>query len=181
MRVPEIWSIDRLLGKWRERRPEPEQSILLVCKANICRSPMAQMLLRQRLVRENLHQKVHVASAGTHVGNGGQLMDPRASRLLREMGVDVLKHRSRPLSRDDYFQFDLILAMDEHNLRHLQNSCPEEQLHKLGLLLQFGPDGLPDVLPDPYFGSIAGFERVFELLDTATRGVLEAIRAELAQ
>ena len=82
--------------------------------------------------------------------------------------------RARRVSSDDFEQFDIILAMDEDNLARLEDEAPEEHRHKLRLFLEFAQSGEREV-PDPYYGGAAGFERVLDLVDEASRGLLEAL------
>lgn len=147
-------------------------SILLVCMANICRSPMACSVARHLVRNAGQAVALEFDSAGTHALPGGKQMDARAKAVLLKRSYEPGKTRSRQISEQDFQHFDLILAMDESNLRELQRQCPPSYQHKLRLLLSFAPDsGVTDV-PDPYYGDTAGFERVLDLCETAIQGLL---------
>lgn len=153
-------------------------SILMVCTANICRSPMAEGLLLLHAGRAGLGRAVVVQSAGTHVGLGGQRPDARAQRAAASVGADLSRMRSRQVQARDFAQHDYILGMDGNNRRYLLEACPAEHAHKLALLMDFAPEtGLAEV-PDPYFGNYAGFERVLELLEAGVAGLLRHVQSQ---
>lgn len=152
--------------------------VLMVCRANICRSPMAEALLAWHLRRAGLQRRVRVDSAGTHVARGGERPDARALRAVASLGADAGRIRSRALLADDFERHDHLVALDGGNHEHLRRSCPPELSHKLHLLLEFAPEtGLVEV-PDPYFGNQAGFERVLELVNAGTAGLLLWLRRQ---
>ncbi|HLO93688.1 MAG TPA: low molecular weight protein-tyrosine-phosphatase [Burkholderiaceae bacterium] len=143
------------------------KSLLLVCTANICRSPMAEAVFKAQAAVLGLGR---VASAGAHASSRPQGMDTRAVAALsrRKYPVDRKWH-SRRIEAEDYLRFDHILAMDLENLDALRRQCPPEQRHKLALLLDLVPDRVGQEVPDPYFGSTAGFENVLDLIELAAR------------
>jgi len=148
-------------------------SLLMVCRHNICRSPMAEGLMRHALKHSGLGWKVKVASAGTHVGVPGQRTDERARTVASEHGVKLGRGRSRAIKPRDFQRFDYIFAMDQENLADLLEICPEAYCEKVQLLVDFsGPGGLVGI-PDPYYGNLNGFEKVFHLVQEAIDGVLE--------
>jgi len=153
-------------------------SILIVCTANICRSPIAQGLLRHMFDVHNVGNQFQVESAGTYVGRGGDSPDPRACQVALGGGFDISDIRSRPVKANDFSTFDYILAVDRDNQQRLLEMCPDEYAHKLKLLAQFAPDLGIDEVPDPYYGNISGFERVFNMLECAARGLLEHLQRE---
>lgn len=138
---------------------------LIVCKANICRSPMALSIALKLVHALGLTQQLLFDSAGTHAG-GNQKPDPRAVAALVKKGYQPPLFRSRRVASKDFELFDAILAMDLANLEHLQKICPPHYLYKLHLLL----DG--DV-PDPYYGPSAGFDHVLTLCE---RGITSWIQ-----
>lgn len=153
-------------------------SVLMVCTANICRSPAAQGILKQLLESELLDGVVEVDSAGTHVFQAGHRPDPRSQKTALQSGIDLSGLRARMVRPDDFARYDYILAMDENNLRHLEKNCPGEFRYKLSLILEFAPElGMREV-PDPYFGNLSGFERVFEMLETASRGLVQQLHKD---
>ena len=127
---------------------------------------VAQQLARNRGWR--------LDSAGTHV-QGAKRMDARAQAVLLKHQYTPGKTRSRQVAAQDFERFDLILAMDEANLAALKRLCPAPLQHKLRLLLSFAPElGVTEV-PDPYFGDLAGFERVLTLVEAGIRGLLAQV------
>ena len=147
--------------------------ILMVCRANICRSPMAEAILRHKLELRGMAGRIQVASAGTHVAAGGAPPDPRVLAVLEKSGISLKPRRSRSIRSTDFEQQRFILAMDEENLAHLQKICPQSLQEKLHLVTSFSDPLPPEGIPDPYFGNPAGFERVRDLLDLALEGFLE--------
>lgn len=153
-------------------------SILMVCRANVCRSPMAEGLLLLRAAREGLGKTLVVQSAGTHVRVGGQRPDARAQRAAAAVGADLGWMRSRQVQGRDFARHDYILGMDESNRRYLLEVCPVEQIRKVALILDFAPETGVAEVPDPYFGNYAGFERVLELLEAGVAGLLRHVQSQ---
>lgn len=151
--------------------------VLMVCMGNICRSPMAHGYF-EHLVREaGLEQHVRVDSAGTHAYHIGNPPDSRAQQTARRRGIDLSRQRARKALREDFHEFDYVLAMDRDNYALLARLCPEGQEHKLRMFLEFAPQLGEREVPDPYYGGAEGFERVFDLVEAAARGLLEEIRS----
>ncbi len=143
--------------------------ILAVCTENLCRSPVAEALLRLHLARVGLGGSVRVDSAGTRVSRPGSRADQRARKVAAAAGVDLGRGRARRIADRDFERCDLILAMDRGNLRDLLARCPEEYRHKLRLVLDaVAKDEVAEV-PDPYYGSLEGFRNVHIMLDDAAR------------
>ena len=147
----------------------------MVCTANICRSPTAHGLLRHLLDLKGLNGRFTVDSAGTHIFQKGLAPDIRAQQVAHEQGIDLSDLRSRKIRPKDFAVYDYILAMDNENYRILQQLCPDEHSHKISMAMEYAPE--PGVLevPDPYFGNIAGFERVFSMLEIAMKGLAEQL------
>jgi len=135
--------------------------ILFVCLGNICRSPMADALLRHKLAERDLADAFEVDSAGTGAWHAGEHPDPRTQDTLRAHGVPVVG-RARQVVTQDFERFDAILAMDRSNLAKLGRMAPQQHAHKLALTLEPTTGG---EVPDPYYGDGDGFERVYRLLD----------------
>lgn len=143
----------------------PKKQILLVCRENICRSPMAEGLLRRELELMGLGREIEVRSAGTQATQPGRHPDQRAERAAAIAGIDLSKIRSSRVTTGDVVRSDLVLAMDDSNLRDLRLLCPEEHQYKISSLLSHAPGQSLQEVPDPYYGSTEGFETVFELLE----------------
>lgn len=149
--------------------------ILLVCLANICRSPMAQSVTEAIARSLATRPAPHVESAGIHVLRGGAPPDPRALAALNRRGYAWGGTRSRELQAEDFERFDLILAMDRSVLTELVRLCPFEHQHKLGLFLDFAAGFRGQEVPDPYFGGEQGFENVLDLCEAGARGLLSEV------
>jgi protein-tyrosine phosphatase len=141
--------------------------VLLVCTENICRSPLAEGLLRHHLQHSGLGDRVKVRSAGTRTSQPGCRPDQRAQRVAAEAGINLGRIRSRRITEQDFVQSDLIVAMDRTNIRDLEEICPRVHRHKISLLLSFQSGLILDEVPDPYYGSVEGFDKVFQLIDAA--------------
>ena len=153
--------------------------VLFVCTGNICRSPMAEGVFRRQVDAAGLSDRIKVASAGTHDYHIGEPPDGRAQKTAAIRGYDISKFRGRQVIRRDLVECDYVLAMDATNLRYLERMCPAEHTHKLKLLLEFSPDATAREVADPYYGSDSDFERVLDLMESASAGLLEHIRGGL--
>lgn len=154
--------------------------VLMVCMGNICRSPTAEGVLRGRLRAAGLERWVAVDSAGTHAYHVGEPPDERSQAHAARRGYDLSPQRARPVEAADFERFDLILAMDWDNLALLQADCPPAQARKLRRLMEFAPDSGSAVVPDPYYGGAAGFERVLDLVEAACDGLVDHLSRTLA-
>lgn len=153
--------------------------VLMVCLGNICRSPTAEAVLREKLRRAGLGDRVVVDSAGTGGWHVGDPPDPRAIAHGRRRGYDLAPLRARRVHVDDFERFDLILAMDEDNLADLEADCPPAHRGKLGLLLDHAHRPPGRIVPDPYPHGPEAFERVLDLVEEACEGLVERLRSKL--
>ncbi len=151
--------------------------ILFVCLGNICRSPTAEGVLRHLLAATAPDLPVEIDSAGTDAYHVGVPPDPRSQRVARNRGIEIGGLRARQVSIEDFRRFDLILAMDQHNLRDLQAIRPADARARLRLFLDYAPQLQRTVVPDPYQGDEADFEAVLDLTEAASRGLIAALRA----
>jgi protein-tyrosine phosphatase len=155
---------------------QDKSSILLVCMGNICRSPTAEGVLRDKLDSAGLVDRVHLDSAGTHDYHVGKAPDRRAQEAARKRGYDLSALRARQVSARDVSEFDLILAMDRDNFESLVRTCPEDQRHKVRLFLSFSSRFTDQEVPDPYYGGSQGFDDVLDMVEDAAEGLIAAIR-----
>jgi protein-tyrosine phosphatase len=160
----------------RMSRTDNRTRILMVCLGNICRSPTAEGVLRAALAKHAPTLQVFVDSAGTAGYHVGDPPDMRSQRAALRRGIDLGPLRARQVSPADFTDFDLILAMDRSNLRDLNALQPADSRATLALFLDYGGD--PDVLevPDPYYGDARDFERVLDLCENASLGVVAALQ-----
>lgn len=150
--------------------------VLMVCLGNICRSPMAHGVFQNLVQESGLADRVEVDSAGTAAFHVGKAPDPRAQETARQHRIDIGGQRARQVDAADFEAFDYVLAMDADNHAVLAALCPPGQEGKLRLFLEFA-EGMPErEVPDPYYGGGAGFQRAFDLIEAASRGLLEEIR-----
>lgn len=156
--------------------PQKKISVLMVCMGNICRSPTAEAVLRQKLVEAGMSREVVVDSVGTHAWHAGEPPDRRAISHARKRGYDLTDLRARVVTRDDFENCDFILAMDWGNLDLLEDQCPEIHRGKLGRLMQHARQHREPVVPDPYQGGAAEFERVLDLVEDACDGFVEFLQ-----
>lgn len=164
-----------LRRKARVPAATPSVRVLLVCMGNICRSPMAEGVLRQRVAERALALPVEIDSAGTHGYHPGAPPDPRAQAAALRRGVDISGQRARRVTPEDFARFDLVLAMDDDNLAALRELAAEEHHPKVRLLLEFAADAGRRSVPDPYYGGTLGFERVLDLVEEAMAGLLDEL------
>jgi protein-tyrosine phosphatase len=168
--------------------PQPRNThgtyrILAVCLGNICRSPTAEVVLREELAVAGLTSAVEVESAGTGDWHLGMAMDQGARAELAERGYDGSRHRARQLDGSWLARFDLILAMDRYNLADLRAMAAEEEAarYRIRLLRSFDPDTpgpgsssadpYGGAVPDPYHGSLEDYALAFDLIRAACIGL----------
>ncbi len=155
----------------------PPKKILLVCLGNICRSPMAEGLLREMAKQRGIN--IQTDSAGTGNSHLGQAPDPRAKAEMRNHGIDISDLRARLFTRADFDRFDLLLAMDRYNLKDMQRLSPSDRhAAKARLMLDWSPDRPGSDVPDPWFGGSEGFGPVHEMLKKAIDALLDEIEHE---
>jgi protein-tyrosine phosphatase len=148
--------------------------VLFVCMGNICRSPIAQGVFEDLLRREGLERVVFVDSAGTGSWHIGSPPDERAQRSASRRGLDLSSQRARRISVDDCVNFDYILTMDEDNYRTVAHLCRGRAAVRP--FLDFAAASPEREVPDPYYGGPEGFERVLDLVEDASEGLLQDIR-----
>lgn len=153
-------------------------SVLFVCMGNICRSPTAQGVFAKLVEDQGLADFIVIDSAGTHAYHIGEPPDARASAAAMNRGIDLSSQQARRVSPDDFERFDYVLAMDKDNYEILARSCPSGYEPRLRLFLEFAPDLEAREVPDPYYGGTSGFERVLDMIEQASAGLLADIRQQ---
>ncbi len=153
-------------------------SILFVCAGNICRSPLAEGIFRHITVNAGRGGEFEIDSAGTGGWHQGDAPDRRSVAVAAENGIDISTQRARRISAEDFDRFDLILAMDEDNLRNLQKFAPPQAADRLHLFSTF-TFGTADDVPDPYYGRREDFEAVYTMLFAGCSRLLETAEGKL--
>ena len=150
-------------------------SVLFVCLGNICRSPTAQGVFEKLLSECGLSEVIEVDSAGCAGYHTGEPPDLRATEAALRRGIDLSRQRGRQVSKRDFEKFDYILAMDEDNLDYLRSIEPLKGKAALKLFLEYAPKLGNREVPDPYYGGATGFERVLDMIEVASLGLLDEI------
>lgn len=157
----------------------PRYRVLFVCMGNICRSPTAEAVFLKALQARGLSGTVDADSAGTAGYHVGEPPDRRAQHAARRRGYDLSSLRARKATSQDFECFDRVLAMDRDVLESLQDICPPERADRLALFMEYAPHFGVDEVPDPYYGGADGFERVLDMVEAASVGLLDAIERTL--
>ncbi|MDQ0582117.1 low molecular weight protein-tyrosine-phosphatase [Streptomyces rishiriensis] len=154
--------------------------VCFVCTGNICRSPMAESVLRARVDDAGLEGLIEVESAGTDDWHEGENADPRALSVLEEHGY-ALSHTARRFASSWFARLDLVIALDSGHLKALRLLAPtEEDAAKIRLLRSYDPAAVDDLdVPDPYYGGLSGFEECLEMVEEASTGLLAAVRHDV--
>lgn len=149
--------------------------VLMVCLGNICRSPLANGLLRDKILLNNL--QVEVDSCGTSSHHVGEQPDERMMETALQYGYDLSDLRSRQFTVDDFDRFDTIYVMDSSNYNNvIRLARSEEDKEKVKLFLNELYSGKNMAVPDPYYGGEQGFEDVYELVDKTTDIIIEKLK-----
>jgi protein-tyrosine phosphatase len=148
--------------------------ILFVCMGNICRSPTAEGVFRKLILEKNLEQFFEIDSAGTHSYHIGSSPDSRTQVEAKKHNVDLSNLRARQVCDLDFEYYDYIIAMDSSNYYDLMSQCPREDQTKISMMLKYIPNTQIESVPDPYFDG--GFDRVFSLLDDASKFFLDELK-----
>ena len=147
--------------------------ILMVCLGNICRSPVAEGILRHKLIEQG-YSHISTDSAGTSSFHVGESPDRRMRATAKENGIDIDDLRARQFVAADFDKFDLIYAMDQSNYNNilaLASSADDEA--KVKMILNEIEPGANKAVPDPYYGGDEGFQIVYDLLDEATDVIID--------
>jgi len=150
--------------------------VLFVCLGNICRSPTAEGVFRKLIQDEGYVADIEIDSAGTHAYHAGEPPDSRAQQTARQRGIDISQLRGRKVLAGDANVFDYVLAMDHENYQNLLRIFPEHEHQKVGLFMQYASQRAEQEVPDPYFGGAGGFDRVLDMIEEASIGLLNNIK-----
>lgn len=153
--------------------------VLMVCLGNICRSPLAEGILRFHLNKSDIGHVI-VDSAGTSGWHSGEHPDARSIKNAAQNGVDISRLISRKFSKSDFDTFDRIYVMDQSNLKDvLALATKDEHKSKVEMLLNVAHPGSNKAVPDPYYGGENGFQEVFELVNEACEVLVKQIQSEM--
>jgi protein-tyrosine phosphatase len=162
--------------------------IALVCLGNICRSPIADVVLNAELADAGLDDVVEATSCGTGTWHLGEPMDARAATVLTAAGYDASRHEARHFGAD-WYDHDLILVMDHQNLADVLSELPSDRHDRVRLFRSYdpevgaagtaGPDDVPPV-PDPFYGGKDGFDEVLAIVRRTARALAAELRASVA-
>lgn len=152
------------------------RSILLVCTANICRSPMAEGVLRKLLTEEGMLDKFEIDSVGTHDYQVGQPPFETAVECAKKRGYEIVHLVSRMIRPDDFDHFDYILGMDKTNIENLRTIAPTRSKQKIELLLEYGDKYQGKEIPDPFKKPMKDFEIVLDMIEDGCRGLVGLLK-----
>ena len=148
--------------------------ILFICHGNICRSPMAEFVMKDMVRKAGLENQFHIASAATSGEELGNPVYPPARRKLAEHGIDCSGKTARRLRKSDYTQYDLLIGMDQANLRNMHRMCGGDPEGKLHLLLDF--TNRPGNVADPWY--TGDFETTWRDVEQGCQGLLQELAQE---
>ncbi len=151
-------------------RADGRYRIGVVCLGNICRSPMADVVLTERVAEAGLDDRVEVSSCGTGDWHIGHPMDRRAAATLAAAGYDPTRHRAQQFAGSWLEEYDVLLAMDTQNRADVGTS------DRVLMFRDFDPVEPGSDVPDPYYGGDSGFEEVLAMVERTSAGIVEALR-----
>ena len=152
-------------------------NVLFVCLGNICRSPTAEGVFRHLVAEAGYSDKIRTDSSGMAGWHTGNPPDERSQAAARRRGIEIGDLRARQTTAGDFEVYDYILAMDRQNMADLIDLCPPGREDRLHMMLDFANSPDTAEVPDPYYGD-SGFDLVLDLVENASRGLLDHIRAK---
>ena len=153
--------------------------ILFVCTGNICRSPTAEGVMRERVAALELGNKIMVDSAGTHAYHVGEAPDQRSVATAKKRGILIDGLRARKVEAGDFHEFDLILGLDYEHVQHLRRLAPSNAKAKTELFLEYAGHSREKEVPDPYYSDQQHFEYVLDLIESGVDPLIEKVKLEL--
>jgi protein-tyrosine phosphatase len=159
------------------QHPGSPYTVLMVCLGNICRSPMAQVVLTDKLLKAGLAERARVRSCGTGNWHVGEEMDARAAATLTASGYDASLHRAAHFDSSEFETADVILAMDKANLRDIGRlATTDSQLDRVLMFRSFDPHAGGDLeVPDPWYGDRDGFADVLAMVERTTDVLVQKV------
>ena len=148
-------------------------SVLFVCTGNICRSPTAEALFRDRVKKKGINAAYD--SAGTFGYHVGEPPDRRAIDIARNNGVDMSDLVARKINDNDFNEFDYVIAMDKGHERTMKTMIPEVHHSKIRLFLDFHDKYKGMDIPDPYYGDLDGFKKTYDLIEEGVDALISEI------
>ncbi len=155
---------------------KPTISVLFVCLGNICRSPSCEGVFRKLALAHQIDVEIEIDSAGTGNYHIGHPPDARAIAAAARRDIDISDLRARQAHAQDMEIFDYVIAMDRMNHEDLMRLSPRHARSKIRLLMEFAHNWPDDEVPDPYYGGKAGFDRVLDMIEDASEGLIADIR-----
>ena len=143
--------------------------ILFICHGNICRSAMSEFIMRDMIKKRGLADEIQVSSAATSREEIGNDMYPPAKRKLDKEHIPYTRHHARQVTRQDYDEYDLLLCMEQYNIRNLKRIIPDNPDNKIHLLLEYSDD--PGDISDPWY--TGDFDRAYDDIARGCRALLE--------
>ena len=160
-------------------QPPTAFKVLFVCLGNICRSPTADGVMRKMAAEAGLQDRLFVDSAGTGAWHAGGRADHRMRKHAAKRGYN-LDHIARQVRSQDFVEFDLILVMDQQNLREVRPfNAGGDKMHKVKLFCDFAKDRDESEVPDPYYGGEEGFEQVLDIIENGCSHLLRHLQTQL--
>ena len=149
--------------------------LLFVCRNNICRSTLAESIMRHMLEKQDLANACELASAATHGVHIGAPPDSLVLRAAERRGYVLCGAYSKKIGWHDLEYFDRILAMDRASLEHLRRLAHEDRHGRIELLMQYATHHFERDVPDPYLSLGRGFDEVIDMIEDACRGLIDAL------